>query len=458
MDDALKLWALPVLAKRFSFSAYLARGDQVTEDREELVDPTEIRDGLAVIPIQGLLAKEISLARLFGWSDQPTTGELTLSVRKAAANPAVHTILLLIDSLGGLWPGLIELCDEIWAARQIKPVIAYVEDHACSAAYCVASQAAEIVCNRSAMLGSLGVFAVLIDTSKRDAEQGIKVIVISTAELKGAEFRSDVTDALKEDTRRELSDTNEVFLQTITRGREWSDEDLAPLTDGRVHIGHKAMALGLADRVLPLRDYLSELMAKPTGSATPKTSEKEDDEMSLVRKILGGKLAATAESPTPASPESPAEPLNAPSIPDSELAAVQERALASLEEGIRRTARLSVRSRLQGLGPRVTPAMRRAGLEEVLVSLQADELAEPTELVVDGQATNRLEVIYQCLAELTPFEAVDAGEIAASDDAAARATTTLSPELLAQFGLDAQACSAAATKYGMHAGEKEDEV
>lgn len=56
-------------------------------------------------------------------------------LQAALADPGIRGIALDIDSFGGEVAGAFDLADRIRAARHVKPVQAFVADHALSAAY-----------------------------------------------------------------------------------------------------------------------------------------------------------------------------------------------------------------------------------------------------------------------------------------------------------------------------------
>jgi protease-4 len=128
---------------------------------------------VAVISLTGKLMKQ--QASMGGGT---STVQARRDIRAAASDPDIGAILLRIDSPGGTAAGTKELADEITAAKTKKPVWAYVEDMAASAAYWAASQASRIIANETALVGSIGTYGVVQDTSGMAAMEGVKVHVI----------------------------------------------------------------------------------------------------------------------------------------------------------------------------------------------------------------------------------------------------------------------------------------
>jgi len=252
----IPVWAHRDHAAEIALGSFLPDGER----GGDTIDPTQIYGRVAVIPVVGYLDSSPSYARRWYGRKDPTIGEIEAAVRRAAADRAIEKILIYVNSPGGGSEGIYDLADAVYAARQEKEVVGFVEETGCSAAYCVVSQTSQIVCNKSAYLGSCGAYAVLIDTSKLDEEWGIRIEVVSTAELKGAHARSEITDAYRADVQRLINDEAELFFAAIMRGRGWTEKEMKPFLDARVHIGANAVALGLADRVMLLADFLGEWM------------------------------------------------------------------------------------------------------------------------------------------------------------------------------------------------------
>ena len=201
-------------------------------------------DGVAVIPMSGPLFKGGSKF------SSASTVDVRRAVRQARDDPDVRGILLHIDSPGGHIAGIQELADEVKATDKVKPVHAHLDDLGASAAYWVASQARHVTANATAQVGSIGVIAIIEDTSGAAELQGVKVHVVATGERKGdfapgVPVTGESLDALRE----EVGDTHEHFLSAVSRGRGMRGRRLDAVADGRTWIASKALGLGLLDAV-----------------------------------------------------------------------------------------------------------------------------------------------------------------------------------------------------------------
>jgi hypothetical protein len=91
---------------------------------------------------------------------------------EAIAAEDVQAIVLHIDSPGGLITGVHEFAGQIYAARNIKPVVAYISGMGTSAAYWIASAAGRVVADETAILGSIGVVAAWTDDTEARKSTG----------------------------------------------------------------------------------------------------------------------------------------------------------------------------------------------------------------------------------------------------------------------------------------------
>jgi len=211
---------------------------------------------VAVIELTGKLMKQ--QASMGGGT---STVQARRDIRTAANDPDVSAILLKIDSPGGTAAGTEELAQEVAAAKAKKPVWAYVEDLAASAAYWVASQTSHIVANATGLVGSIGTYGVVQDMSGAAAMEGVKVHVVRAGEMKGVGTPgTEITTDHLADMQRIVNDLNEHFLAGVTSGREnLTAKQVRELADGRVYIADEAKKLGLIDAVGSFDQALSDL-------------------------------------------------------------------------------------------------------------------------------------------------------------------------------------------------------
>jgi protease-4 len=212
---------------------------------------------IAKIQIQGTMTKRGS-----SFSDAGSMIALRQTIRAAARDDEISGILLVIDSPGGTVAGTADLAREVYKARQSKPVYAYVEDMAASAAYWVASQADRVYANdATALVGSIGTFVGLYDYSEQAAKKGIRPVVIKAGTYKGAGFPgAEITDEQKAIWQEIVDATQAEFTQGFARGRKLSIQSAEALVQGRVWMASDAKDLKLIDGIQTYQDTVSEIV------------------------------------------------------------------------------------------------------------------------------------------------------------------------------------------------------
>lgn len=182
-------------------------------------------------------------------------------VRQVAADPSVDGILLLIDSPGGTVAGTADAAAAVAEAAAVKPVFAYVEDLAASAAYWIASQADTITANHAtAMVGSIGTYLVVYDSSQAAKNAGIKAHLFTTGPLKGAGAPgTPITPEQAQHFQQMVEQTNQQFLLAIAKGRQLEAGYVETLATGATWLANEALSVGLIDQIAGLDQTVSQL-------------------------------------------------------------------------------------------------------------------------------------------------------------------------------------------------------
>lgn len=235
-------------------------GGMVDEDGYRSGDLYNVANGVALIPIIGSL---VNRGAFVGESSGLTSYEgLSLQLAAAAADPDVRSILLDIDSPGGEAAGMFTLAEQIRATREIKPVVALVNDMAASGAYGLASAASEITVSDSSIVGSIGVVMMHVDRSGELEQNGHKVTLIHAGAHKvdGHPF-GPLSKEVKADLQRDVDNIYSRFVETVAAGRKSLTADKIKGTEARCYIGSEALDIGLVDHVGSFAETLARLSA-----------------------------------------------------------------------------------------------------------------------------------------------------------------------------------------------------
>lgn len=248
--DVLKLVAGDGHADRMqgNLQAVAAVGTKLEGSRSSTV-----RNGNAVIPMIGTIFPRASMINA-------STGGTSLDalmhdLRVAEASADVQRHVLLVDSPGGVVSHVGEAAEMMRALS--KPVTAYVAGMGASLAYWLASQATEIVMDRSASVGSIGVVA---STSRQEGadQNGRRTyeIVSSHAPMKRPDL---TTEEGRASVQAEVDAIEAVFFADVAAGRSVTLERVrSDFGRGAMVNAARAVEVGMADRIGTLESVLQD--------------------------------------------------------------------------------------------------------------------------------------------------------------------------------------------------------
>jgi len=128
---------------------------------------------MGVLKLSGPLVKGVDpeLAQFFGLASY----DMVHSAADMVRSEGIDHLVLHLDSPGGMVTGCMEAADRLLQLREsgVK-ITAYSDTLMCSAAYWLGAAADEIVTSPSAMVGSIGCMALLMDQSEMMAKAGLK--------------------------------------------------------------------------------------------------------------------------------------------------------------------------------------------------------------------------------------------------------------------------------------------
>ena len=212
---------------------------------------------VAVIPIHGTLVRRTS--GIEAESGLASYTGIAAQLDAALASPEIAAILLDIDSPGGESGGVFDLADRIRAASEVKPIWAAANDMAFSAAYALASAAARVFVARTGGVGSIGVVAMHVDQSVKDAHDGVRYTAVFAGERKNdLNPHEPISNEAHAVLKAEVDRIYDLFVETVARHRGL-DADAVRATEAGLFFGPDAVATGLADAVGSLDDALTQL-------------------------------------------------------------------------------------------------------------------------------------------------------------------------------------------------------
>lgn len=249
-ESILTLFHQHALMSRTDFQA-AREGKDFCGGSVEL-DQMTIENGLAMIPVKGPLGVGLdSFEKGAGATDY---ADIMADLETANADPRVQNILLVMDTPGGMWGGLVECSIAIDDSE--KPVYCFVPPGGtvASAGMYLAAACSGRFLSPSAQAGSIGVYCAYTDLSEMAAQKGIKVKVFSSGIYKGMGVPGTSLSAEQEDYLQ-----NSV-LELAQEFYDYMRANLGEIPDdamqGQMFRAPEAVSLGFADDIVKNIDEL----------------------------------------------------------------------------------------------------------------------------------------------------------------------------------------------------------
>ena len=246
-----------------------------SEQSLSVINNDDITD-IAVIDVIGPI---FTRADLFSDVSGATSIEmLERQLDDALYDDSIRAIVFRIDSPGGEVTGTHELANYIDEACELKPIIAYVQGAACSAAYWIASATGRIYADKTATLGSIGVVATWTDDSAARAAAGL-----TDYEVVSSQSPNKRLDPTRDDGRAELQKQidglADIFIDDVAAFRDVTrDKVMSNFGQGGIFLADEAVMIGMADEVSNFRDVIAKLSTEKTNdinnSGVPKMGVK----------------------------------------------------------------------------------------------------------------------------------------------------------------------------------------
>ena len=253
------------------------------DDWRAALRPYVVKDSILHIPVKGVLLHDFPYA--FGsWA----TGYeyIWRAFSRGQVDGNVRGIALVSDSPGGMVAGCFDLVDKIAATENRKPLRAYAQESAYSAAYAIVAVADSITVSRTGGVGSIGVVTAHMDVSKALDAAGIKVTFIHFGKHK---VDGNATESLKPEVKERIQaridELGEVFVSSVARNRGM-EADAVRATEALTYTATQAVSNGLADSIGSLDDAIAAF-------AADLSLDEEDETMKTEAEKAAEQAAAT---------------------------------------------------------------------------------------------------------------------------------------------------------------------
>lgn len=219
------------------------RTGQVVDDRLY----TFAKEGVAVIPIYGVLAKNLSAFEesCGGGTD---INPIAHALMQAEKDPEVVKTVLDFDTPGGEVTGIPETGARIRKLALSKPVIAFSDATTASAGYWLASQADEFYGTPSSRQGSIGVYSAWLDETVALEMKGYSLELFAAGKHKamGMPFRG-LSDEERDMLQANVDAIYRDFKAAVTSNRRGVAEETM---QGQMFRAPEALERGLLDGIV----------------------------------------------------------------------------------------------------------------------------------------------------------------------------------------------------------------
>lgn len=213
-------------------------------------DMYEVSRGVATIPVAGTLVHK--LGGVEPYSGMRGFDQIERIIADAQTNNEVGAILLDIDSPGGEVAGCFDFARKLrgmGASAGGKPIVAFANEMACSAAYAIACACDAVMTTETGIVGSIGVWTMQVDMTKGLSKNGIEVTMIRAGERKARGGPYEVAD---DETFTKLQswvdETWGIFADHVAATRNMNADEVLGL-QGDWFTGPEALEIGLVDAV-----------------------------------------------------------------------------------------------------------------------------------------------------------------------------------------------------------------
>lgn len=255
-------------------------------------------NGTAVVPVFGLISPKANL--MMSWSGGTSAQSLRNVAIKLKTDQSVRRVVLNIDSGGGSALGVPEAAQAIRELAKTKPVIAVINGIGASGAYWIASAANKIVVEPSSIVGSVGVYSLIVTYAEQLENDGIDARIIRKGKLKAVPNSvEEFTDEGIAQIQKGVDRVYDEFVNAIATNRKISMKKALALADGTVETGSDAVGRGFADEVGLLENVIGSV---DNGDYDAIVEHDEDEPEAAADNVSSVANANASESPVAAEP------------------------------------------------------------------------------------------------------------------------------------------------------------
>jgi protease-4 len=239
-----------------------------------VIEPGDGKVG--VVEIQGIITESKDIIRL---------------IKRFRENDDIKSIVIRIDSPGGVIGPSQEIYREIRKTTQVKKIIASMGSIAASGGYYIAAATNGIVANPGTITGSIGVIMAYTNFRKVLDKIGMVPVVIKSGPFKDmGSPTKDMSKQEKEVLQAFVDQAHRQFVTAIAEGRNMNIDRVKSLADGRIYTGEEAVKQGLVDRLGNFEDAIEWAGEMGGIQGSVSTVYKKKEKFSFLKYVMESSL------------------------------------------------------------------------------------------------------------------------------------------------------------------------
>ncbi len=261
LETILEIVNMRLSGKAFSDEEIRVRLEAAEKEKKD--NPrVQIGGGVGVLSMAGpIFPKSNLMTELSGATSLET---FRSDLRELLADDSVKQIVMDMDTPGGSSDLIAETGKEIRAGREIKPIYAVANTLCASGGLWLASQASKFYATESGKVGSLGVYHVHEDRSRRDEAEGTKVTFTSAGKFKTAgNPHEPLTREAQDYIQEHVNETYDSFVEAVAVGRGLNADTVKrDFGQGKLLSPKNAKKVGMIDDIASIEDVLGGLVSQ----------------------------------------------------------------------------------------------------------------------------------------------------------------------------------------------------
>ncbi len=239
-------------------SLHLAEGDDIesidyNKYKEITASSRKLsKNKIAVVVVEGTITE--------GESKDSNVGGETVSklLRKIRKDDKIKAVVLRVNSPGGSELASDKIWREIQLMKKKKPVIASMSGVAASGGYYIAMGCDTIVAAPNTLTGSIGIFAILLETSELfNKKLGITFDGVNTGLLSDfPAYSRPLSEWEEQIIQQSVNEGYENFTKKAAEDRQMNIQTLKAVASGRIWSGTDAKEKGLVDVLGNMKDAI----------------------------------------------------------------------------------------------------------------------------------------------------------------------------------------------------------